>query len=186
MSETQSISALVQAANPTRSPANLSRRVVKLFEEIGEVAEAWLNVTSESNGKAKNWADLHEEIADCLIVALDIEWTQLPTERRPGEILIGDSKTLGRYADFEATLFDLAFDLATIGKFLAERQYARVRIHIARMTESVWLLATMRLPDQAADTTAQQIAAQLHAMVVRKLAKWADNRSTMAVVTDDV
>src|SRR3954469_6426855 len=71
------IAIAVRDANPGRNEANLKRRSIKLSEELGEVAEAYLNVTSASNGKGMTWDDVREEIADVLIVVLDIAWTPL-------------------------------------------------------------------------------------------------------------
>ena len=51
--------------------------MTKLLEEIGEVSQAFLSVTSESNDKKKTWADVREEAADVLIIAADIALTAL-------------------------------------------------------------------------------------------------------------
>lgn len=70
----------IDAANPTRSFANFSRRLHKLTEEFGEVSEAYLGITSDYNPKAKTVDDLREELADLLIVAGDLFSTRLPGE----------------------------------------------------------------------------------------------------------
>ena len=66
---------LIAEANPNRNYCNLTRRVLKLIEELGEVAEAYLETTSANNRKNKSWADVNEEAADVLIVAIDIALT---------------------------------------------------------------------------------------------------------------
>lgn len=48
------------------------RRLIKLIEEMGEVSEAFLNITSSNNLKNKSWEDVREELVDCFIVGLDI------------------------------------------------------------------------------------------------------------------
>ncbi len=69
---------LVANANPDRKYENLSRRIIKIFEEIGEVSEAFLSSTSdESNRKNKSHADVQEEAVDVLIVAIDIALTKI-------------------------------------------------------------------------------------------------------------
>lgn len=68
---------LVAQANPTRAQPSLERRVTKLLEEIGEISQAFLSVTSANNDKKKTWSDVREEAADVLIVALDIALTPL-------------------------------------------------------------------------------------------------------------
>ena len=55
--------------------ADLARRVLKLQEEAGELAEAYLNITSKNNKKNKSWEDVREEAIDCAIVAIDIAFS---------------------------------------------------------------------------------------------------------------
>lgn len=62
----------VDSSNPTRSKNNLSRRLIKLGEEFGELNEAYLNVTDGFNFKNKSWKDVREEAIDVAIIALDI------------------------------------------------------------------------------------------------------------------
>lgn len=68
----------VYGANKGRSSDNLSRRILKLGEEFGELSEAYLNVTSNNNSKNKNWRDVMEEAVDCAILSLDIVLTVPP------------------------------------------------------------------------------------------------------------
>jgi NTP pyrophosphatase (non-canonical NTP hydrolase) len=67
-------------ANPTRNFDNYNRRTIKLMEELGELSEAYLNVTSSSNGKGLSYADVREEAVDCLIVAADLALTSTPDQ----------------------------------------------------------------------------------------------------------
>jgi NTP pyrophosphatase (non-canonical NTP hydrolase) len=71
----------IWAANPARSEATLARRLLKLSEELGEVSEAYLNVTSAANAKNKTWDDVREELCDLLIVTVDCLLTPLAGER---------------------------------------------------------------------------------------------------------
>ena len=71
-------------ANPTRHHGNLIRRLMKQMEELGEAAEAYLNVTSAGNGKKKTWADVREEMADQVIVAVDCALTPTPDQVEAG------------------------------------------------------------------------------------------------------
>jgi hypothetical protein len=167
---------LVREANPDRNVANVHRRTLKLIEELGEVAQAWLNVTSASNGKHKTWHDVREEIADCLIVALDIGWTILRNE-----IDVPDFQfhIYPRSPAFdEQMIFDAIWYLGKFGRDF-------VRSHITQVIHQVMIMALCVLPDQL-DSSIETIEAQLLVEVQRKLAKWAQNRGTMAVVTDDV
>lgn len=66
--------------NPTYNERYLSRRVIKIGEESGEVSEAFLSVTSDSNGKNKTFIDVREEAVDTAIVGLDIALTKFPGE----------------------------------------------------------------------------------------------------------
>lgn len=71
---------MVREANPGRNHENISRRTMKLMEEVGEACQAYLSVTSPTNGKGKTWDDVREELADSVIVALDIALTPMPDE----------------------------------------------------------------------------------------------------------
>lgn len=68
-------------ANPNRSVSELSRRIIKLAEEIGELSEAYLSVSSETNYKNKTWSDVREEATDAIIVALDVFLTDMPEDK---------------------------------------------------------------------------------------------------------
>lgn len=74
--------ALVAAANPKRTHENITRRLLKATEELGEVSQAYLAVTSKRNRKAKTWDDVREEVADVLIVMVDIALTPLPDREK--------------------------------------------------------------------------------------------------------
>lgn len=73
------IIAQVASANPQRCKTSLDRRIIKLIEELGEIAEAFLSVTRVCP-KKKTWADVREEAADVLIVAIDIALTLQPND----------------------------------------------------------------------------------------------------------
>jgi hypothetical protein len=74
----------ISNANTTRQHGNLIRRLMKIVEEMGEVAEAYLNVTSAGNGKKKTWDDVREELADVVIVAVDCALTPMPDHIEQG------------------------------------------------------------------------------------------------------
>lgn len=76
----QQIYAVTSKRNPTYNERYLSRRVIKIGEESGEVSEAFLSVTSDSNGKNKTFNDVREEAVDTAIVGLDIALTKFPGE----------------------------------------------------------------------------------------------------------
>lgn len=67
-------------ANPSRVVDTLGRRVTKLSEELGEVSEAYLGVTSEDNAKKKSWEDVREELVDLFVVTVDCLFTRLPID----------------------------------------------------------------------------------------------------------
>lgn len=76
----QQIFEVVNKRNPQYDERYTSRRVIKVNEESGEVSEAFLSITSDSNGKNKTWEDVREEAVDTAIVALDIALTKFPGE----------------------------------------------------------------------------------------------------------
>ena len=71
----------IHKINPARSRKNLARRVIKLSEETGETAEAYLYVTTENSKKDMTWDDIREEALDTAIVGLDIALTRFPTDK---------------------------------------------------------------------------------------------------------
>ena len=68
----------VNRIGSSRSPTNTQRRLFKVLEELGELAEATLNVTCPLNYKNKTIDDIREEAIDCLIVLVDCALTTFP------------------------------------------------------------------------------------------------------------
>jgi NTP pyrophosphatase (non-canonical NTP hydrolase) len=62
---------IVKNADPKRKLSNLPRRLLKAMEELGELSQAYLSVTSKRNKKQKTWDDVKEEAVDCLVLAID-------------------------------------------------------------------------------------------------------------------
>ncbi|NJO61523.1 MAG: hypothetical protein HC836_25730 [Richelia sp. RM2_1_2] len=56
------------------------RRLLKLSEEVGELSEAYLFTTANNNYKNKTYHDVREELADLVVMALDLSATRLPGE----------------------------------------------------------------------------------------------------------
>ncbi len=102
-------------ANPRRNPdeRNVLRRIVKLNEETGEVSEAYLGATSEANLKGKTWDDVIEELADTIIVAADIVFTDFQ-----GEDLMPDQ--------LEERLTDMIRHKLTVWESKQQRQELKV------------------------------------------------------------
>lgn len=71
----------IHKINPARSRQNLGRRVIKLSEETGETSEAYLYATTVDSRKGITWDDIREEALDTAIVALDIAFTRMPTDK---------------------------------------------------------------------------------------------------------
>ena len=176
------ISQLVRDANPERNSSNLCRRSLKLVEEMGEVAEAFLGITSASNGKQKTWDDVREEVADCLIVALDIAWTRLHDESDIQPFRFVDT------AFREPFDYRVAFKICYhLGLYVEGIDlYSRNSRHeIGLVVGLMSNLALSPMPDQV-EMPAEELETALLSEVNRKLAKWATNRANMQVVTDDV
>lgn len=94
---------VIDKANSGRSLQTLIRRAGKMGEEYGEFWEAFLNVTSLHNGKDKIWEDVREELADMVIVAIDLIATRLPIDHGKSEeevqqeIIAMVNKKLGKW-----------------------------------------------------------------------------------------
>jgi len=80
----------VQEANPDRSMKTLDRRILKLQEEAGECAQAYLSISSLLNSKNKTWNDVRTEAIDVIVIALDVALTRFPVDK--GEDLAGIRK----------------------------------------------------------------------------------------------
>ncbi len=63
-----------------RSSDNLHRKMMKTMEEVGELSEALMGVTSKTNYKNKTWEDVLEESVDVVLMGLDIALTIPPRE----------------------------------------------------------------------------------------------------------
>lgn len=61
---------LISSKNPSR--VDMSRRLLKLQEELGELSQAYLSYSSENNPRGKTLDDLIEEACDVGIVAMDV------------------------------------------------------------------------------------------------------------------
>jgi NTP pyrophosphatase (non-canonical NTP hydrolase) len=63
---------LIWSVNPNRAKQDILRRIVKIQEEVGELAQAYLNYTSKHNPKKKTYYDCIEEAVDSAIVSIDV------------------------------------------------------------------------------------------------------------------
>jgi len=170
-------------ANPERDMANAKRRAIKLIEELGEVAEAWLNITSPQNGKSKSWNDVREEIADCLIVVMDVALTTLPGENQTHQWFI--QRELNTYAHFEQIIFSILLELAFYGNMIHAGNYTHARVHINRAVVLTAELNMMPMPDQP-DANIEFIEKQLLVEIDRKIAKWKRKRALKHTVAEGV
>ncbi len=67
-----------KTGEPERRIENILRRAAKSGEEVGELLEAVLSVTSVSGAKNKRWMDVVEEACDIVIMGLDVALTKPP------------------------------------------------------------------------------------------------------------
>lgn len=179
MSAFERIALAVREANPTRNASNLDRRALKLIEEFGEAAQAYLNVTSPSNGKSKTWDDVREEIADVLIVALDIAWTPQEAGKFSRYCFMPDHIQLAKLHPL--TESDILNAQRNFGRYLRIRNPD----DLMELVEAIVSLAWTITPDQIGVSEAA-FETRLEGEIERKLQKWTGNRAKMAVVTDDV
>lgn len=70
----------VKISNPSRTNKKLWRAIMKISEEAGEVAQAYLSVTSDVNLKKKTWDDVRTEIVDVMFASLDAIVMAMPDE----------------------------------------------------------------------------------------------------------
>ena len=171
----QEIIELIRAANPKRSMPSLPRRFMKLTEELGEVAEAYLNVTSKANDKCKTWDDVREECADVLIVAFDIALTM-------NDFVIEHfgSSDIENFSDI---LFDLNGSMTRL--YFCSDSSCLDEDEVNYFVDLVTSLALMMLPDRPSIELDDQMI-QLKAEVIRKLKKWTKAVDNQTDVTEFV
>lgn len=87
-------------ANLKRDMTIFARRLLKLGEEYGEANQAYLSVSSENNSKDKSWEDVREELADTIIVAMDLYCHAMPDE----ENVTLESKMAQLHSDIDRKL----------------------------------------------------------------------------------
>ena len=69
-----------EANDKRRHHTNIPRRTMKAVEELGEMCNAYLSVTSKLNPKEKTWTNVREEMVDALIMAIDLLYTPFPDD----------------------------------------------------------------------------------------------------------
>jgi hypothetical protein len=186
-------------ANPDRGEFNIHRRIIKLAEELGEVSEAYLNVTSVNNGKNKTWDDVREEFADVLIVAVDVALTPL------GGFNDNITETLHERWSHTLCVHDDSIDDAMLSMMERIGQLSRLfltyrhavatshpavnefrlnlRTAMINMVLETSSATYTAMPDQLGFSISE-LHRNLAKEIERKLAKWARNRDTGKVATD--
>lgn len=182
----QAIVDLIRDAHPERHHATLPRRCWKLIEELGEVAEAHLNVTSALNGKGKTWDDVREEVVDVLIVALDIALTPIPADIGGPDrvILLGvplpDITDLTSHEDVGHLLFEIAEAAGHVHQQLGAGNHEDAGEWACSAALSALAFAMMAWPDQPNASRTSVHTAVLQE-ITRKLAKWNAARAGRSV-----
>lgn len=183
---------MVRDVNPHRSPDNLTRRLLKILEELGETAEAYLSVSSPHNYKNKTWFDYREEACDTLIVLIDVGLTQI-TSSFPPATMLPSSINVATSHSFES------LDRLTHEKFAVAGAVSDAANHLAKvkddgLTASMGFYGAINRGIQAAanmcfalipeDQDRDVIAQRVHEMFVAKLDKWSRNMAVYQA-TDD-
>jgi NTP pyrophosphatase (non-canonical NTP hydrolase) len=180
------IADLVKQTNPERHASTLGRRCIKLLEELGEVSEAWLNVTSPTNGKGKSWDDVREEMADCLIVALDIVMTPIDNIEDFSVSETFDSFPLEQLGKDEIEELLLSIGQNASDFYASARDGYHDASSIARdFVENAYFLCFLDSADQP-NYTIKQKEDQLLVEIKRKIEKWETKRALMTTVTNSV
>ena len=177
---------MVREVNPGRKHSNLNRKLIKVAEEIGEIAEAYLNVTSSFNGKNKTWADVREEIVDVLILAIDISLTPWPTQDTPHNLRTAVFDLgLSNYNDFEDAFMWLS--ASSTSAYMERRADSpnQFRNSMRSVFREAVNLAYTPFPDQP-DITLEELEAALEKEMRRKLDKWVAKMARMENPTDDL
>lgn len=181
----QNIIELIKSANPARALSNTKRRLLKITEEKGEVAEAVLNVTSPYNGKNKTWDDVREELVDCFIVAADIALTLDIDMNFDFHIRHIDKYDESAFIDKMMVTGHLLSSLGNtidimIKPPIADYDYSDGKCISKSMTRLFYELATLVFPDKD-DLSEQDILDAFTLEVTRKISKWTAKRERNVV-----
>ena len=169
---------MVRNANPNREQQNVSRRLLKVLEELGETSEACLSVSSPDNYKSKNWEDYREEAVDTLIVLIDIALT--PGNLSPGQALISPVIRAAKIHSVES--LDELYD----EKFVIAGAVSATALHLKENDTMGALGALMRGITAAANMCFAQIPSdadasktielQVRDIFAKKIDKWNTNQ----------
>ena len=177
---------MVRLTNPNRSVDDITRRLIKVLEELGEIAEAYVNVTSEYNGKNKSWDDVREEIVDVLILSIDISLISLP--KIPDNTHVAPKPTiLFEYDSFEKNISKFVKAVSSVMTHLFESNvnYTMVRIMCNYMASCAFRLAYTPMPDKTG-ISITQLENELEIEMDRKLTKWKNKMAKMSVIDSAV
>jgi hypothetical protein len=185
---------LIEEVIEDRDFNSIERRISKFYEEFGEVNEAYLNVTSALNVKNKTYDDLREEIADCVIVALDVLLTIIPDKHTYIYNVILDyedihPKKIRNLDGFLDNSFELiriysktTSDLALVKKYfshsdissktenLDNKRFLAAK-QLANIVPYLFDMAYIRMPDKE-NLSLAEIAQDFENIVKLKILKW--------------
>lgn len=176
----------IRAANPKRSAETLSRRLLKILEELGETSEAFLSRTSTNNYKEKAWADYREEAVDTLIVMLDVGMTGFPEGSYPAGAMLdlhlaeGKLNAAEGFAEMEQQKFEIARAVCSAQHYLQPAKSEDVPREagfvgaISRGVRAAASLCYAKIPGDSEANLDQRV----YDLIQMKLAKWQSGRST--------
>lgn len=186
----------IERANVERNFTTVPRRLMKIGEELGEVAEAFLGVTSLSNPKGKTLHDLREEVADVMIVAIDTALTPVPFKTfadAPADIDRVEARLLGTAFEAGGKVRTPAEFMEDYFRFLGALSYVSLLVlavpsepepgsdadfHLYQVQTGLYDIAEQAslLAMRAAKAVdGDEFMTALAAEVERKLAKWTAN-----------
>lgn len=183
----------IRESNPERSADTLSRRLMKILEELGETSEAFLSRTSANNYKKKTWDDYREEAVDTLIVMLDVGLTTYPGGGYPAGSMLdlhlaeGRSNRAEGFAEMENAKFEIARAVCSAQFFLqppkkhddTPREAGFIGA-ISRGVRAAASLCYAKIPGDS-DLNLEQ---RVFDLVQLKLAKWRSGRTTAEALTN--
>lgn len=116
----------IEGVDKARSGSTLYRRLLKLYEELGELSRAYLSVTHPENPKGLNWNDVLEEATDVFIILVDCALTDSESQRSPKELLPSIMfnawhKDFGREFDYHKPLHQIAIGASSAARALNDR-----------------------------------------------------------------
>ncbi len=149
------IVSLIDEANKTRNETSITRRLLKVKEEIGEISEAYLGISGNNNYKNKTIDDLYEECVDTIIVLIDTAITPCPDCSYTASALIpiffNDAYYNKEPINTEESIFNMSKNVIGAYEYISKKNYMSFHGSMSRAIQIATKLAYSLKPHEKFD-----------------------------------